>query len=179
MFLLNIGRMKWRILSLIALLGVGCSQDGIETPLFDGARAFEHLSRQVAFGPRVPGSEAWRQCREYFYEHFEACGLEVDSQAFHFFDPYSRADLPLVNVIARYRGDTSDTTAILLAAHWDSRPRTDFHSDSTRIEEPIDGANDGASGVAVLMELARLLKDYPAETNIDLVLLDGEDWEIR
>lgn len=176
MNLQNIGGMIRYALLLPALLLAACSDTRIEPPAFDGARAFGYLTDQVAFGPRVPGTEAWRLCREYYYAFFDSCGLAVDSQAFHFYDPYSHADVPLVNVIARHRGNPSDSTAVLLAAHWDSRPRTDHHSDSTRINEPIDGANDGASGVAVLMELARLIKEQPPSTNIDLVLLDGEDW---
>jgi Zn-dependent M28 family amino/carboxypeptidase len=168
--------MNLRNFILATLLVTGCSTGQVEPPSFDGGRAYDFLTDQVAFGPRVPGSEAWRLCREYYYAYFDSCGLAVDSQAFHFYDPYSHADVPLVNIIARYRGDSSDTTAILLAAHWDSRPRTDFHSDSTRVNEPIMGANDGASGVAVLMELARLFRESPPNTNVDLVLLDGEDW---
>ena len=168
--------MKYSLLILAALLFAGCTEKPVEPPPFDGTKAYANLVSQVAFGPRVPGTEAWQQCRDYFYAYFDSCGLAVDSQAFYFYDPYSHADVPLVNLIARYRGDESDTTAILLAAHWDSRPRTDYHSDTTRINEPIDGANDGASGVAVLLELARLFKEKPPKTNVDLVLLDGEDW---
>lgn len=163
------------LLILMTLL-VGCGDGDSPPPQFDGEQAFTYLEHQVAFGPRVPGTEPWRLCREYFYEHFEQAGLSVDSQAFTFYDPYSNSEKPLVNVIAQYRGDPSDEKALLLAAHWDSRPRTDFHSDSTRMTEPIDGANDGASGVAVLMELADLLAEQAPEVNVDLVLFDGEDW---
>jgi len=165
-----------RLLIFVSILLVGCSETKIEPPAFDGARAYRYIEEQVAFGPRVPGTDAWRACREYYVAHFTGLGLAVDSQSFHFFDPYSRADKPLVNVIARYRGNDSDTTAILLGAHWDSRPRTDYHSDTSRINEPIDGANDGGSGVALLMELANMLAERPPRTNIDIVLFDGEDW---
>lgn len=159
----------------IALLA-GCGRD-MEPPAFDGERAFRYLEEQVAFGPRVPGSEAWRECKDYLVEHFTTLGLEVDSQAFTFTDPYTGVDTPLVNIIVRYRGDPSDDKSALLLAHWDSRPRTDFHSDSTKREtEPIDGANDGASGVAVLMELANLISTMPPAANVDLVMADGEDW---
>ena len=163
-------------LLILVLLVAGCGRD-MEPPAFDGERAFEYLEAQVAFGPRVPGSEAWRECKDYLFEHFTNLGLEVDSQAFTFTDPYTGVDTPLVNIIVRYRGDPSDDKAVLLLAHWDSRPRTDFHSDSTKREtEPIDGANDGASGVAVLMELGNLISTLPPEANVDLVMADGEDW---
>ncbi|MCB2229313.1 M28 family peptidase [bacterium] len=162
-------------LSLLFALG-SCTSAPTEPPEFDGNRAYEYLKKQVSFGPRMPGTEAWRQCRSYYYHFFDSLGLAVDSQSFHFYDPYSRADVPLVNVIARHRSGDEDAPPILLGAHWDSRPRTDFHSDSTRIDEPIDGANDGASGVAVLMELAALVAQQAPGVNIDLVLFDGEDW---
>jgi Zn-dependent M28 family amino/carboxypeptidase len=165
---------RWSIVA-ICLAGIGCSEP-VEPPGFDGERAFGYLEQQVALGPRVPGTESSKAVRDLFYRHFEACGLEIDSQAFTFFDPYSSIDTPLVNVIASYRGADDDEPALLLLAHYDSRPRTDHHSDSTMRHLPIDGANDGASGVAVLMELANLLKAQPPECNLDLVLVDGEDW---
>ena len=121
--------MRYFLTACICLFVAACSDTPVEPPPFQGGRAMTYLTEQVAFGPRVPGSEAWATCRDYYVEHFTTLGLEVDSQSFHFFDPYSRADVPLVNVIARFRGDTSDSTAILFGAHWDSRPRTDYHSD--------------------------------------------------
>ena len=163
-------------LLLVAGVLVGCSSDPVQPPAFQAERSFQSLLRQVSFGPRVPGTEASAACRDYFYDHFRSCGLEVDSQAFSFFDPYSETEKPLVNVIARYRGGDKGELPILLMAHYDSRPRTDFHSDTTRRDEPIVGANDGGSGVAVLIELASLLAKQPSDCNLDIVLVDGEDW---
>jgi Zn-dependent M28 family amino/carboxypeptidase len=169
--------MKFGIVSCLVLVVavVGCSSP-VTPPEFDGGRAFSNLEAQVALGPRVPGTEASARCRDLCYRHFDSCGLEIDSQPFVVFDPYTSVDTPMVNVIARYRGRPSDGKAILLLAHYDSRPRTDYHSDSTLRYLPIDGANDGASGVAVLMELANLLAERPADCNLDIVLSDGEDW---
>ena len=164
-----------QLIILLCLVSVGCS-DPIEPPAFDGQRAYGYLEQQVALGPRVPGTDASKACRELFYQHFESCNLQVDSQAFTFFDPYSSIDTPLVNVIAHYRGGGDDEPALLLLAHYDSRPRTDYHTDTSLIYLPIDGANDGASGVAVLMELANLFKSQPPDCNVDLLLVDGEDW---
>jgi Zn-dependent M28 family amino/carboxypeptidase len=161
------------VLTLAFCLMLSCSQP--EPPDFDGERAFALLEKQVAFGPRVPGSESWARCRDWFYRYFDSLGIAVDSQAFTFFDPYSKTTKPLVNVIARVHPNPGEP-AVLLAAHYDSRPRTDFHSDSTRRGEPLAGANDGASGVAVLMELAALFADQTPPENVDLVLFDGEDW---
>ena len=162
-------------LLLTASLMIGCSAT-VEPPAFDGTRAYDYLKTQVAFGPRVPGSDAWAACRTYYYEHFNACGFTLDSNSFSFLDPYSQTEFPLVNVIARYQGNPNDPKAVLLAAHYDSRPRTDYAKDTTLRNEPIDGANDGASGVAVLMELANLVNEKKPACNITMLLTDGEDW---
>jgi len=154
---------------------VSCSENHA-APEFNGERAFEYLKKQVEFGPRVPGTQPSRNCRNYFYEHFSALEITVDSQAFEFTDPYSRQVIPLVNVIAKIEGTNSEIPGIILMAHYDSRPRTDFPGNPVMANQPIPGANDGASGVAVLMELASLLKQVRPPRNIDLVLVDGEDW---
>jgi Zn-dependent M28 family amino/carboxypeptidase len=109
-------------------------------------------------------------------DFFGDLGLPVDSQAFGFMDPYSGKAVPLVNLIISIDGTRKNSDRIVLMAHWDSRPRTDYATDSLRREQPIDGANDGASGVAVLMELARLMVASPPPTDVDIVLVDGEDW---
>ncbi len=165
------------LVSLIAVVAVfGCG-GSVAPPEFDGRRAYRYLEEQVAFGPRVPGFEAWNECRDYYRRHFVSLGLEVDSQVFSFTDPYTGVDSPLVNIIVHHRGNPGEDKGILLVAHWDTRPRTDFHSDSTlRDSVPIAGANDGASGVAVLMELANMIAARPPKTNVDLLLADGEDW---
>lgn len=170
-----IARLLPGILALGVAAAVGCAtSESVGT--FDSARSYRYLKDQVAFGPRVPGSEAWRQCREYYYKHFATLGLAIDSQAFSFLDPYSGVMVPLVNVIARVPGTNASEPGIVLMAHWDSRPRTDHHSDPARRSDPIMGANDGASGAAVLMELAHMLAAAKPPYTVDLVLTDGEDW---
>jgi len=166
---------SFRGVLILLALQFGCA-DVATPPEFDGPRAFSYLEAQVARGPRVPGSEAWGACRNYYYEHFRDCGFALDSNSFSFFDPYSRTEIPLVNVIARFEGDPSDNRAVLLAAHYDTRPRTDYASDSALLEQPITGANDGASGVAVLMELANLVREKKPGCNLTILLTDGEDW---
>lgn len=161
---------------VLAVTGIACNKESVAPPVFDGQRAMEHISEQVSFGPRVPGSEAWEKCREYYTKFFDSLGLSVDSQVFEFFDPYSKETLPLVNLSAIIEGQNQDEPGILLAAHWDSRPRTDYAVDKSLSDMPIDGANDGASGVAVLMELAGLLANQPPPFRVELLLLDGEDW---
>jgi glutaminyl-peptide cyclotransferase len=159
----------------LALL-LACSHGLVKPPAFDGQRAFEYLKQQVDFGPRVPGTVASATCRTYFYEHFKELNVPVDSQAFPFFDPYSKTEIPMVNVIAHVRGKSPKSPALLYLAHYDTRPRTDYPSDTSLREKPIPGANDGASGSAILMELANeFVADTPA-VDVDLLFVDGEDW---
>jgi len=162
-------------LLIVALMG-GCSSADLQPPQFNGESAYRFLCDQVEFGPRVPGSEAWRLCRGYYTDHFASLGLTVDSQVFSFLDPYSSETLPLVNLVVTCPGANRDEKGIVVMAHYDSRPRTDFAQDTALLNQPIDGANDGASGVAVLMELARLMAADPPAADVDLVLVDGEDW---
>ncbi len=159
----------------IALLFLSCSGGDITPPQFDGEAAFIHLGNQVAFGPRVPGTQASKDTREYIYTHLERCGLNIDSQAVSFLDPYTQTDTPLVNVIGSYVV-TEGEPAILIAAHYDSRPRTDYPTDLALADNPIAGANDGASGVALLLELASVFLKKPPPVNVDLVFVDAEDW---
>ncbi len=160
-----------------SFLFLSCEQAIVEPPVFDGQRAYQYLVEQVDFGPRVPGSESSAKCRDYFYQHFRSLGVEADSQKFVFFDPYSQQNIPMVNVIASFRSSANDESpGIVLMAHYDSRPRTDFAENPELLDKPIDGANDGASGVAVLMELANLFAETPPAGNVDLVFVDGEDW---
>jgi hypothetical protein len=155
---------------------MGCSSARVEPPPFDGERAFSYLVKQVELGPRVPGSAAWSQARTLYNSHFQSLGIAIDSQSFGFFDPYSKTDKPLVNVMARAKGRRTDGLPLLFVAHYDSRPRTDHHSDPTRRTDSLAGANDGASGVAVLMELANLFAAIPPAVDVELLLVDGEDW---
>jgi len=145
-----------------------------QAPNFSPERSFGYLTSQVALGPRVPGSESSRLARQMYAAHFQAVGLAVDSQKFVVFDPYSVRETTMVNIVARYSDDHDDR--ILLMAHYDCRPRADRSANPLMRNNPIDGANDGASGVAVLMELANLCKESAPPVDVDFVLVDGEDW---
>lgn len=161
---------------MVMMLAISCADKREPAPAFDGERAYRYLVEQVDLGPRVPGSKASAECRNFFSNHFMGLSARVDSQAFAFFDPYSQTDIPLINFIAQFTGTGEAAETIVLMAHYDSRPRTDYASDSTLKDDPIDGANDGASGVAVLMELGNLFARKAPPCNVDLVLVDGEDW---
>ncbi|MDE7411849.1 MAG: M28 family peptidase [Paramuribaculum sp.] len=146
----------------------------VSTPVFDADSAYSHVARQVAFGPRVPGSDANRLCREYLVGEFKAYGADtVLTQSFEA-TAWDGKRLPLVNIMASYNPDAAKR--IVIAAHYDTRPWADNEADPQSRFKPIDGANDGASGVGVIMELARLMGMQSPRVGVDLLLVDGEDY---
>ena len=168
------------IAATLAIISCSSSSDNITVPSFQGERSFEYLEKQVAFGPRVPGSRASSDCRQYLVDFFINLGAGIDTMVFIHNDKLSNTNVIMVNLIARFYGsDSANSDNILLAAHYDSRPRAEYDPDLKRRDLPIDGANDGASGVAVLMELGNLLAKVKPRVNIDLAFLDGEDWANR
>lgn len=161
----------WRAAPLaLVLLSSGASAAPEAT--FSGEAAFQQLERQVAFGPRVPGTEAHRKALDYFVRELGRYTPHVAAEPFTVYD--GEATLSLTNVVATFAPGKGD--AAMLAAHWDSRPRSeqDAHFEHRRL--PTPGADDGASGVAVLLEVARALEEAPPPREVRLLLLDGEDW---
>lgn len=150
-----------------------CSRH-LDAPIFDADRAFILLKIQTDMGPRVPGSAGWRDFQAYFRKWADSLGISTAEQPFAYADYLTGDTIPLVNLIMRINPKQSDR--ILLAAHYDTRPRSDYDPDSTKRHLPILGANDGASGTAVLMHLAELMVFNPPVVGVDLVLFDGEDW---
>ena len=140
---------------------------------FDGAKAMDYLRAQLAFGARVPGTAAHRSAGDWLVREFGARADTVIVQSW----THTAADgkrLPMRNVLARF--NPSATRRVLYLAHWDSRPRAEKALDPARRALPVPGANDGASGVAVLLALADVLKANPTAIGVDLLLVDGEDW---
>ncbi len=142
-------------------------------PEFSGERAIELAAAQVAFGPRVPNSPAHDSCLAFMHTFLSNLAPRVKMQDF-VLPGYDGAQLRLANIIAKFNPDSK--VRIVLAAHWDSRPRADMEKDEAKKASPIPGANDGASGVAVLMHLAELFAKTPPPVGVDLVLFDGEDY---
>lgn len=142
-------------------------------PTIDGAAAFALIERQVAFGPRVPGTPAHTACRDFLIDALRGMGWTCELQSFTM-PGYDGETLQLHNIVARLHPER--TTRVLLTAHWDTRPMADMESDESSKRLPIAGANDGASGVAVLLEVARSLAARPAGIGVDIVLFDGEDY---
>jgi hypothetical protein len=145
-------------------------------PSFNGQRAFEALLKQTRFGPRNPGSQGHAACLGFLTNELKRHADDVTLQEFTHAG-YQGERLRLTNIIASF--EPGSTERILLCAHWDTRPRAENDENKSRRNEPIIGANDGASGVAVLLELASLLKSHRAPVGVDLVLFDGEDYGIE
>lgn len=142
-------------------------------PKFDADSAYAYVKRQLDFGPRVPESEAHAQCVEYFIDFFNDKADTVYVQNFRT-RLYNGRGIDGKNIIASFNPNAKKR--ILLAAHYDSRPFADHDPDEKKWNTPIDGANDGASGVGVLMEIARQLKNNPINTGVDIILFDLEDY---
>lgn len=146
----------------------------LNVPSFSGDTAFNYVAKQVAFGPRVPGSKPWQQCGDYLVAELKALGGNVTVQPFQA-KLYDGKTVPGKNIIASFY--PAQTKRILLAAHWDTRPFSDNEKDTKNRYKALDGANDGASGVGVLLEVARVLKASKAPgVGVDIILFDVEDW---
>ncbi len=156
------------VLLLLALLGgAGCAE---RFPV-DGARALARVEKQVAFGPRIPGTPGHAAMLAWLESELARLGARVERQTFA--DSTLGRPLTVHNVIARFGPETG--RRLLLCAHYDSRPWSDQDPDTTRHDEPVPGANDGGSGVAVLLEVAELLHRRPPAVGVDLVFFDAED----
>ena len=140
---------------------------------FDGARALSYAERQVAFGPRVPNSPAHKAMGDWLATELAARADTVIVQSWRHTTGRGRT-LELRNFFARFRPDAADR--VLYVAHWDTRPVADKDPNLGRQRLPIDGANDGASGVAVLLGIADALKARAPAMGVDLLFVDGEDY---
>ena len=143
----------------------------IPTPEFNGDSAYAFVKSQVDFGPRIPGTTAHAKCADYLVAKLKSCGLQVSVQN-GTVKTFDEKQFNLKNIIAEYKPEL--TNRILLTAHWDTRPWAD--QDSLKKDKPFDGANDGGSGVAVLIELARQLSISKVEKGIDIILFYVEDY---
>ena len=142
-------------------------------PPFDGARAMFFLEKQCEFGPRNPGSEGHRLCRDYLVEELKKHADVVQTQAFMFSYGSPAQTATGYNIIGRFQPQNRDR--IILCAHWDTRPWADEDPNPANHNTPVLGANDGASGVAVLLHMAELFAKTPPRIGIDIVFFDAED----
>jgi len=159
--------------TVVAAVGVACHGSQSEAQRFDAAQAMGWMRYQVAAGPRVPGQPGHRLVAEWLERELKARADSVEVQAFAHVTAAGDT-LALRNIIARFR--PSDPNRILYVTHWDTRPEAEKDPDSSKRHQPIPGANDGASGTALLLEVADALKKAPPAVGVDLLFVDGEDY---
>ncbi len=142
----------------------------VASPVFNADSAYSFIESQVAFGPRVPGTPASLACANYLGEKLKSYGLAITVQE----APatlYTGRVITMRNIMGSYK--TERTERILLVSHWDTRHIAD--RDTARVAEPIDGANDGASGVGIMLEIARVLMEKDPNIGVDFLFVDAED----
>ena len=141
---------------------------------FDGRKALEHVRTQLAFGPRVPGTEGHRRTGDWIAAEMRQRADTVIEQRWTHVTAKGDS-LAMRNILARFRPDAAER--ILYLAHWDTRPISDGpNAKPSQRATPVPGANDGGSGVAILMGVADALKRTPPEVGVDLLFVDGEDY---
>jgi len=165
--------MKFKI--FIKLIGLiffmqACGGNG---PRFDEDRSFEYLVKQCDFGPRNPGSDGYEACKQFLIDESETHADDVVLQPFTYTEQKDHQSYDLVNIIARF--NTESDIQIMIGAHWDTRPWAEEDNDKFKRRIPIIGANDGASGVAVLLELMQVMSKKAPPIGVNIVFLDGED----
>lgn len=166
--------MKKYIILIYSIILLSCQTDEL---YFDGNSAFNWLEAQCEFGPRNPGSQGYYNCKEFFIKNLMEFSDTVFVQNFTYTELRENNAYDLSNIIAQFKVDSEKH--ILLGAHWDTRPWADQDLNPSNHFTPIIGANDGASGVAVLLELAKMFKSKPPPVNVSIVLFDGEDMGVE
>lgn len=142
-------------------------------PDFNADSAYIYLQEQCDFGPRTMNSTAHDKCEKWIIQKFEQYGCKVTTQKATL-NGYDGTPLRSTNIMASYNPEA--TTRIMFCAHWDCRPWADNDPDSTNWHKPIIAANDAASGVGVMIELARILKGSDLELGVDFICFDAEDY---
>ncbi|MBO5660506.1 MAG: M28 family peptidase [Bacteroidaceae bacterium] len=144
----------------------------VPCPVFSPDSAFLFIEEQCKFGPRVTGSKTALKCGDYLVEQFKRFGANVEEQKAEV-TIYDGSKLEARNIIASVNPENKDR--ILFCAHWDTRPWADNDPNVKNHRKPVLGANDGASGVAVMLEMCRLLQQTPVKIGVDFVCFDAED----
>jgi len=167
------------------LCGCGTTKKQVEQqPLvniqFNADSAYQFCAAQCDFGPRTMNSEAHERCAQWISQKFQQYGYTVELQKADL-KGYDGTILKSTNIIASSQLSTpnSQLPKVLICAHWDSRPWADNDPDSANWRKPVMAANDGASGVAVMLELARLIQQHDSlNVAVDFICFDAEDWGI-
>jgi hypothetical protein len=141
---------------------------------FDARRAMGYLEALCKIGPRISGTDGMRRQQELLEKHFKGLGGQVSWQRFEATQHSVRRPTPMANLVVSWHPDRP--RRVLLCSHYDTRPIADQEPDPRRWREPFLSANDGGSGVALLMELAHHVKDLPTSVGIDFAFFDGEEY---
>ena len=150
----------------------GVDYTQVAVPEFSADSAYVYVGRQLAVGNRIPGSKGWEQCADWLMSQLQRWCDTVVEQRFNA-TLWDDTRLPGRNIVGSLNPQASKR--VLLAAHWDSRMWADHDPDAANHRMPVPGANDGASGVAVLLEMARVMSQMPPSVGVDFVLFDLED----
>ena len=155
-----------------ASAAVSPEESVVDVP-FDADSAYSYVARQVAFGPRVPNTEAHRLCGDWLTAELKRHGASVTEQKADI-KAFDGTILHARNIFGQINPQAKERT--LLLAHWDCRPWADADPDPANHKTPVDGANDGASGVGVILEIARQLNLSNSDRGVDFLFVDAEDW---
>ena len=145
----------------------------VKGPAFRGDSAYAFVKTQVDFGPRIPDTKAHTECYQYFLSKLKSYGLSVIEQSTTGSTAIDGRTIPILNLFAQFHPERKER--ILLLAHWDTRPFADEDPDLSKRKDPFDGANDGASGAGVLLELARIIQEKDPNIGVDFLFSDTED----
>lgn len=141
---------------------------------FDKDSAYQYINDQVAFGPRVPGTDQHKACGQYLVDKLRQFGADTIIEQETVVEAFNGDKLPIKNIFASYNPQAKNR--ILLVAHWDTRPWANMESSEEHRVQPVPGANDGASGVGVILEIARNLNLKAPDCGVDILFTDAEDY---
>lgn len=177
---------KYFIILLLALLSIhGCKNEPssgkpqkeetvtpVKIPRFNQDSAYAFIEKQLSFGYRVPGTEASKNCKDWIVNKMKSYGASVEEQDFKA-SFLGKKDVNATNIIAQFK--PGNKKRILLCAHYDSRLVAEKDADESIQNDPIPGADDGASGTAALIEIGRVLQVNPIDLGVDVIFFDAED----
>ena len=144
-----------------------------DVPEFNADSAYIFIKHQTDFGPRVPNTDAQQNCAAWLMTKLKHFGAETYMQGFETVT-FDKTKIRGYNIIGSFNSECP--TRIILCSHWDSRPWADNDPDPAKHKTPVDAANDGASGVAVILEIARQMQKKMPDIGVDCIFLDAEDW---
>jgi hypothetical protein len=154
--------------------GFASDRPGGDRIAFDSKRAMEYLRAICDIGPRISGTDGMKRQQELLEKHFKDLGGDIRWQRFTARQKSVRKDTEMANLIISWYPERR--RRVILCSHYDTRPLADQELNPRRWREPFISANDGGSGVALLMELAHHMKTLPAEVGVDFVFFDGEEY---